>query len=255
VLHLALRARSVDADNHYTTPGLGDRIHSCILAWCIGRAHNSPITIHLTHNKSIGGQFGNKPQSWQEIKGLFPKGSLEIVQHKVSPTTESGWIDYLTGQGYKPLTYHYADYRGSWEEPSGLDASHYLKTIPLLTPKAQPIKLPDKFITTQWDSNGPARQVDWKNRNRALQKYQDEGYTPVIVGGQAKSELMQWSLASIGYVMSKASFHVGVDSGFMHLAQLYMPYERIHVYSEPETRFSRHLKRAIDNGSPLNFMN
>jgi hypothetical protein len=52
--------------------------------------------------------------------------------------------------------------------------------------------------------------------------------------------------------MSKSAFHIGVDSGFMHLAQLLLPANRIHVYSKPQNFWSHHLFRGIENGMILN---
>ena len=49
--------------------------------------------------------------------------------------------------------------------------------------------------------------------------------------------------------MAKAKFHVGSDSGMMHLAQLYMNYEDIHIYDTDGSYKSHHLVRAINNGT------
>ena len=49
--------------------------------------------------------------------------------------------------------------------------------------------------------------------------------------------------------MANAKFHVGSDSGMMHVAQLYMNYEDIHIYDSPGSYRSHHLVRAISNGS------
>jgi len=174
------------------------------------------------------------------------------VQHQDSPKTEGAWLAYLKAKGYDPITYCYGDYLGTHEKRVALDISQYLKQIPLLTSKPRDVKLPDKFITVQWDANGPRRSIHWRKRKVILRKYQDQGYTPVIVGGEAKTEELRWSLAHIAHAMSHAELHVGVDSAFMHLAQLYMPYDRIHLYSEPDTKPSHHLLRAVDNGARLN---
>ena len=55
--HIALRSKSVrSGDRPYTTPGLGDRSHSLLLAYQYGKAHNSPVTVHLTDDKwSVAG--------------------------------------------------------------------------------------------------------------------------------------------------------------------------------------------------------
>jgi len=49
--------------------------------------------------------------------------------------------------------------------------------------------------------------------------------------------------------MVKAEYHVGSDSGMMHLAQLYKRFEDIHIYSPVNGYTSHHLIRAINNGT------
>jgi hypothetical protein len=79
-----------------------------------------------------------------------------------------------------------------------------------------------------------------------------DGFQPVVVGGEATEKHLGWSLKHIAYAMSKAAFHVGVDSGFMHLALLYVPYHRTHLYNEAGGYISHHAKRARDNGAIIN---
>lgn len=233
--HLALRARSVNSDSAYTATGLGDRIHSCVLAWVYSQAHDTPVTIHLTGDKWVGGQFANKPESWAEIVSLFPQGSIEVMPHLFVPKTENEWLDYLSK--YDPIAYRYSDYPGKRETP-GIDISKYLKRIPLLKAE-KTVELPAKFYTAQWDATGKARRVETRPIQSAL-----------IVGGEAQ-EPFRWSLKNIAYAMSKAEGHHGVDSAFLHLARLYMPWEMIHVYSNL-TKPGHHVLRAVDNGARLN---
>src|SRR3972149_6267518 len=77
MIHFALPSRSVHANKPYTTPGLGDRIHSATLAWCYSQMY--PVTLHVTGEQYSGGKYGNKPESWAEISGLFP--NLTIQAH------------------------------------------------------------------------------------------------------------------------------------------------------------------------------
>ena len=55
--------------------------------------------------------------------------------------------------------------------------------------------------------------------------------------------------------MSKADLHVGVDSGFMHLAKIVMPSNKIHIYTSNFTHqfISRHLQNLLDVGTVLNY--
>ncbi len=241
--HLAIPARSVHSQRPYTCTGLGDRIHTVTLGWAYGQAVGEPVTLHLTADKMIGGQFGNKPQSWAEIVELFPAGSVFIQAHNVSPKTETEWLYHLESDAE---SYSYYDYAGQFERLAPLDISRYLRLIPLLTAEPQNMELPERFVTVQWDASGKSRTIPEEQRRRALERY---GCTPVVVGGEATDERLRCSLKHIAYAMSRAELHVGVDSAFMHMAQLYMPYERIHLYGQGR---SHHLKRAVDNGANLN---
>ena len=58
----------------------------------------------------------------------------------------------------------------------------------------------------------------------------------LVVGGQAQGKLRR-SLKHIGYAMANADFHVGVDSGYMHLAQLYFKPENIYIYTNKKGRY------------------
>jgi hypothetical protein len=51
-----------------------------------------------------------------------------------------------------------------------------------------------------------------------------------------------------------ADMHVGVDSGFMHFAQIYKLPNQIHMYNRDtdKNNWSHHLKRAVDNGTVFN---
>ncbi len=240
---IAIPARSVsDPSRSYTCTGLGDRIHTVTIGWAYSQSHG-PVTLHLTADKMTGGQFGNKPESWKEIVGLLPAGQVRLRSHAVSPATETEWLAYL---GDEVETYHYGDYPGKHEAKVGFDVSQYLKHIPRLAAKPQEIELPRWFVTVQWDAGGSSRRID--KANRVADEYRRRGYEVVMVGGEATGDL-RWSLPHIAYAMSKAAHHVGVDSAFLHMAQLYMPCDSIHLYGNP---LSHHAKRAVDNGARLN---
>ena len=100
--HLALRSKSVrSGDRPYTTPGLGDRVHSAMIAYQYSKAHNSPVTIHITDDKwSIaGGKPSNKKKkSWIEILSLFPSNTLYLEPHPVENLSEVEWIKYLKSE-------------------------------------------------------------------------------------------------------------------------------------------------------------
>jgi hypothetical protein len=200
----------------FTATGLGDRIHWATIAWTM-----APATLHLTRAQVTGGQFGNKPESWAEIVSLFPTGSVGVQAHPVTPSSEAEWLAYLRGQGIPVERFDY----GAWKPPK------------LLTAQAQDVSLPERFYTVQWDANGPSRAVA---NPPALD------LPTVLVGGQAAGDL-RWSLKTIAYAMTRADGHVGVDSAFFHLAQLFMPLDRIRIYHRDSV--SHHVLRARDNGA------
>jgi hypothetical protein len=247
VKHLALRARSVNGPHAYTTPGLGDRIHSAILGWVYGQCTGEPVTLHLTADKITGGRFGNKMDSWKEIISLFPTGSIRLRCHEVIPRTESEWLKYLQ-QKYDVEPYSYRDYPGKLDATPGFDISQYLKRIPPLSAAGSDVELPERFVTLQWDAGSQSRCLPHDRRTHVMKGYP----AAVVVGGESKDERLRWSLKDIAYAMSKAELHVGVDSAFFHLAQLYMPWERIHLYGMPGGFKSHHVLRARDNGAPIN---
>ena len=251
--HLALRAKSVRNPNKpFTTTGLGDRIHALTLAWSYHKAHKIPVTIHLTNSKQIGGQFDNKKQSWEELLALFPQGSVSIGYHDYEPASEKEWINYLKQQGIDAELFWYKDHPGPHESVVSLDISQYLKKIPLLNAAPVDMTLPEKFITCQWDSNDAARTLKPHLREMVIDNYKRLGYHVVTVGGESADKNLNWSLKHIAYAMSKADMHVGVDSAFMHMAFLYLPFSAINLYNEPNGFFSHHLRRAIDNGIKIN---
>ena len=95
------------------------------------------------------------------------------------------------------------------------------------------------------------RQITPDEQQRIIGRYQDMGYHVITVGGDAQTPGIKNNLTHIGYVMSKEKGHIGVDSGMMHMATLYMKRENIHVYSKGGF-VSHHIIRGVKNGMPLN---
>lgn len=232
--HIAVPCRGYyDATRPFTATGLGDRIHLVTIAWSYSQTHKTPVTLHVTDPMMTGGQFGNKPESWHEILSLLPSGHVAIQAHKAIPKSEAEWLDYCGAESYG-----YSDY----QPRNGFDAVPYLKNIPLLEAEPQDVPLPGTFYTMQWDAGGAGRRMP-RVHHRELG-------LPVTVGGEAYRDDLRLSLKCIAYAMSKSTAHVGVDSAFFHLAQLYMPMDRIHLYCREKR--SHHAKRAADNGAQIN---
>lgn len=249
--HIALRSKSIrSGDRPYTTPGLGDRSHSVLLAYQYGRAHNSPVTLHLTDDKwSIAGGVPSdkKKNSWVELLGLLPSGTVYVEPHPVENLSEVDWIRYLKSKGIDAYIYHCADTIEMHpnETRVGIEMSQYLKTLPELKPIVNNGWLPDEFITAQWDSTDSQRTLPEELIKEIHKKYM----CPVLyIGGEGKGWL-KTSLPHIGLALANAKFHVGSDSGMMHIAQLYKKYEDIHIYDTAGSYRSHHLVRAINNGT------
>lgn len=249
--HIAVQARSTNSKRSaYTASGLGDRIHITTLGWAIASRDNIPVVVHIDKSKQVGGQFNNKPESWREILNLFPKNVVALNFHEFEPMSERDWIRYLRQCGYPANTYWYADFPGRYAIKMPLDISPYLSRFPnLLANRTEvEISLPERFVTVQWDSNEKSRTLEIEQREIVEREYEKQGYEIIVVGGLAKNLNLKNSLHHIACAMSKAAFHVGVDSAFMHMAFLFFPFDCIHLYGQRQGFRSHHMNRAIQNG-------
>ena len=247
-----MRAYSTVKKNfHYGAPGLGDRVHSILLSYNYSIKEDTPVTLHLTKyhwNR-------HKPESWPEIIDLFPKGHVAIMPHlEYEHTSNQDFVDYVKSLGYENAEAQiYADYPQRFEPKQGIDFTSYLKYFPQLSAEdcSKDLNLPNKFITVQWDSTSKRRSMDSNWQAKILSKY--NGYEFITVGGQADNELLKNSLKHIAYAMTKADYHVGIDSGFLHLSQVYFAPQNIHIYTKSGPgKWSHHMHRAKDNGIKIN---
>lgn len=252
--HIAVRATSVRKIAPFTTPGLGDRLHTCLLAYNYSVANNRPVTLHISDDKwhwAKGTMNEIKIKSWKEILELLPPGHVYIHPHEIhEPKSEKIWMDYLKAKGIDAEQYHYGDFTGRYESTDSIEISQYLKTFPQIKPIVSDLELPEKFVTAQFDSNNVPYNIDAPQDSRKispikvmsiLNRYRDNGYKILFVGGDAEIPQLK-ILKYCGYAMSKAAFHIGADSGFFHLATMYMPKEKIVVYSKGG--MSHHVARA-----------
>lgn len=249
--HLAIRSLSIRKEGMpYTTPGLGDMTHTVLIGYLYGLHNQTPVTLHLTEDK----YNRDKPETYQSLISLLPAGSVTIKAHAVSGLSEPEWMQYLRDQGYDAEAYCYMDIRHRYDTQERIDIAPYFATYPALKPPpvGADLCLPDKFVTSQWDSTAKKRRMDSQQVIRIQDHYRSQGYQIVPVGGEATEPLLRRSLPHIGYAMSQAGIHIGVDSGFMHFAQLYLQPANIHIYATNEHKWSHHLARAIRNGCQLN---
>ena len=255
--HLALRSRSIRPrqgfpnGRPYTTPGLGDRIQSILCAYQYGKAHNTPVTLHITDDKwSVAGGVKSdvKKHSWREIISLFPKDSVFIMPHPVENLPEDEWIRYLKKQGYDATSWWYKDttwMHGDLDVPTDIEMSELLKEPPLLDSPDPDLRFnpTGKFVTVQWDSTDAGRSFSPIAIEQIHNHYRGLGCEIITVGGDSQDSRLKGPgcLKNVGHLMSKAEGHIGADSGFFHLAWLYLPFERIHVYTRAGGSISQHV--------------
>ena len=235
----------------YGAPGLGDRIHHVMLCHNYSVMENTPVTLHLTKYQ----WNRHKPDSWPEIISLFPEGKIFIEKHlDHEPKDNESFLEFVKNLGYKNAEEQiYDDFPQRFEPKEGIHCSRYLKLFPNLPAKVQQdLNLPNNnFITVQFDSTSKNRMKKQKNRQQILAKYKN--YEKIIVGGESPNPLLKNSLAHIAFAMSKAKFHVGVDSGFLHMSQLYFNPEKIHIYTTRDpSKWSHHLRHGYNNGMKIN---
>jgi hypothetical protein len=251
-MDIAIKSTSArDKFGFFRIPGLGDRIHILTCAWAIFLNYNERVTVHLSGEKYS--EF--KEKSLNEIKSLFPKGILDFRFHNYYPETELEWKKYIYRNVPGVKFFYYGDHRGPFESKEEIDISPLLKNFSRLqisrsfTPK---LRYPSRFITTQWDSTADSRSLPINKRELILEKYREQGYKIIYVGGEATEFHLRESLSEIAFAISESDFYVGVDSAFFHLAQLYLPVCKIHLYNDRSNYWSHHLLRFIDNGGRIN---
>jgi len=225
----------------YTAPGLGDRVTCLYCVYQYAERHGTDVTVHLNKNHTHSGNPKvNKPKSWKEVLDLFPKKKVNIEFHEEMQAL-SDWqaLKYLQDNKNINASMYY------YNVPSAeINITNYFKNKILLKAKKQNIELPKNFVTMQWDGSD-TRQISEQKVNRIKLFYKNNGYDIIEIG---KSQ----SLAEIGYYLSNADYHIGMDSGMFHMAQLYMRHDQIHVYTGRQP--SAHSTRAKENGSSIDFL-
>ena len=225
---------------------LGDRIDwLCTANMMALRENDSHVLIHK-EKEFVG---------WEEISSLFKP--IEMTLKLSSSLNNLNYINYYR-------------YNISQENKEYQDLLSFHKDFPKIKVKdyfEYFQDLPEKFVTMQWDAGRPnlnsiRSNAKFGNRRcstdeiiRIINFYNNLGYTVVGVGGQAENDILRNDLHKIAYIMSKAALHIGVDSGFMHLAKIVMPSNKIHIYTSNymHTDTSIHLKNVLKAGAVLNY--
>jgi hypothetical protein len=252
-VNLAVPVASIHKRNSpYTAAGLGDRIHLLTVAWAYATKMRCSVVMHISGN----GVNELKLKSFQEILDLFPEGNIGIVFHDYVGTDNKKWIMYLREKGINAKTFYYGDYLGRFGKKFGIDISPFLRDFPKIKipqAKMQTNDLNKRYVTVQWDSTAPTRTLPKQKQLLVLSKYQQQGYTSITIGGESEDFELRTSLSAAALAISRADLHVGVDSGFMHLAFLYLDFSRIHLYVDSKGFWAHHLFRAFKNGCICNY--
>jgi hypothetical protein len=247
--HLRVPGMSTNSTNNlFTAPGLGDRVHLLSIGYLYSLEIQDLVSLHFT---GAQGQNRNR-DSFMEILELFPEQRLNLVFHDFIPRDEKDWSEFFAKAEIDAPSFHYGDHPGRFEKLYGIDASKLLLKLPCLGTDEDLNLQGQKYITAQWDSTAPSRKIPESVRLIIEESYKNLGYGVVIIGGEADSPALKSDLMCISEVLKGASLHVGVDSGFMHLARLYLPPSRLEFYNGPHGYWSHHALRLRDIGVQVN---
>lgn len=184
---------------------LGDTIDALFLAHMISRIENDIVNIKISHPDEM-------------LLNDLVKFARVIIGKETTDNVMS--FDINTAEGVK--LYH--------------KYSSQIKRIPKTTIRINKnFKLPDKFVTAQWDAQQIYRDIrkyDKDKANKIEQKYIDEGYDIIRVGGEGEFK----KLDDIIYIMQKADYHIGAESGMMHVSKFIMNCDKLHIYRNIQRR-------------------
>jgi len=182
---------------------LGDAIDTIFLAHTISKVDETIVNLHMSH------------PDLQVLNDLVKFGDVELNS---------------AHHYFKGMTTGRFDYDNIKDKAFYILYSKQLEAIPLQKNiEKRNIDLPERFITVQWDAGQLYRKVDRWSDDRIPNiesYYKNLGYEIIRVGGEGDYK----NLKDIIYIMSKASLHVGADSGMMHVAKFLLPMNKIHVY-------------------------
>jgi hypothetical protein len=268
--HLATRAGSVRGHFPFTCPGLGDMLHQCRVGYSYHKYTGKPVTLHITADK----YNRDKPEKWAEILGFFSEDELKIEVHNISTYNDVKWIEHLESKGLDVKTFYYGTHLGGPLEKINIekimdkcvDADEFLM-YPELTPLdlSEVFVLPEKFITLQGVAANPkdSRCINPRDIEKLKEIYSEQGYEIIMLGAGNTDPRLEGpaSLPIIAWIMSKSALHVGIDSGFLHFAELFKKPEQIHLYAKRRPEYfknllvpSHHIYRSVASGVKHTFM-
>lgn len=229
--------------------GLGDRIDYLCTANMIAQdANDDWVTIYKNSRYGFKG--------WDELSFLFKP------RHMILELVDGDYDKNLKFLNYPKYNIGY-NRRGTSElvKSDYQDLLTKFKDFTKIIPKdfSNQIKLPEKFITMQWDAAEFKRRCTEDEVVRIIEFYKNMGYKTIVIGGQSSTRELRNDLHKIAYIISKADLHVGVDSGFMHLAKIILPSNKLHIYTSNYADTgagigtSSHLRNVLKAGAVLNY--
>jgi len=232
--------------------GLGDIIDWCCTVNMFAEYEPDECIIYIDPNHIVI-KSKKLDTLWKQLSSLFDRNIvlkiidsndysdilLDISQNKTNSNIINDRYFKTKGNKYQKLLYLLGDF-------PKIKVKDYSEYFP---------DLPEKFVTMQWDANLKRRRCSKNKVKNITEFYENIGYKTIIVGGQAENDTLRNDLHKIAYIMSKASLHAGVDSGFMHLAKIVMPSNKIHIYTSNfmDPYISHHLKNVLKAGAVLNY--
>jgi len=163
MIHIVNRIMSTRIPNlRYTMPGFGDAIHTILLAYLYGKAHNDQVTMHLDKDK----YNKDKPGTLAQCISLFPKNKIFVEGHDKWFKGDKEFVDYITQLKGKCIGHYYKDFPNSHRVQQVVEpffwADDYLNGgYPCLPADdmSHEVKIPKKFITVQWDAGSKNRML------------------------------------------------------------------------------------------------
>ena len=253
--NLVLRSyNSRKAHKKFTNAGFGDQMHSIFCAFSIAMKDKVKINLHLDKNHCNR----NKLENYRDILTILP-ANIQLITHDKTFKSNKKFLQYVEEKGYaNPMMWFYEP-----RPADKFDPKYWFNIHPYLNfmfkyydPKIlmthnirENITAKKKFVTYQFDTTSAKRQTKFKKQ--ILQNYKKKGYELISLEETASKHWKNRTKMQMKY-LSQSDFHLGVDSGLMHMAVYFLPLPRIKMFAPENTKMSIHLRNLINNGVTVN---
>lgn len=253
MINIAVNCLSRSTRKPYKCPHLGDNIHLANLAYQVHKEKGEKVKLHFGVEKT-------SENRWKHILQMFPEGSIDKQFYQRGHMDDDEWVKWLQESAAvkDPQIFAYRD-----PESGAVGVAHDIVVddamskpalLPAIEHCAEDYIKPEKYVVVQWDAQWIKRRLPEEQVSEIESYYKERGYKIVKVGGDADITCLRESLKHIGYAISNADYFVGLNSGMWHMAQLYLPYERISCWVQPQHVNAKddHVKRFIKWGGKFN---